>query len=284
MDVAEVVCQEYLKYSETGKVPNFAIMGGPGTGKTKIMARLTMVFGSKKVKDKVAEYSYYDLKGTHPGETQRRVFDLLKQASEKQQILLIDGAYRFMEDASGREALEMLVPVILGERTVIKPAYSGNNTEDTEGYDLSTAGVPPIWFTGYEKETRQMLVANPGLYRRISKLTLEIPSVEDLYHYLLRIADEICIREVYEANKKIILEYFEWAAKPDYVEYFANYAGVEEFHEIMSVYIQSEKAKKYTQNSSIEERFTDIVYRVIASKKKEMEKQAAAMRAESIVS
>ena len=129
-----------------------------------------------------------------------------------------------------------------------------------------------------------MLVANPGLYRRISKLTLEIPSVEDLYHYLLRIADEICIREVYEANKKVILEYFEWAAKPDYVEYFANYAGVEEFHEIMSVYIQSEKAKKYTQNSSIEERFTDIVYRVIASKKKEMEKQAAAMRAESIVS
>lgn len=284
MDVAEVVCQEYLKYSETGKVPNFAIMGGPGTGKTKIMARLTMLFGSKKVKDKVAEYSYYDLKGTHPGETQRRVFDLLKQASEKQQILLIDGAYRFMEDASGREALEMLVPVILGERTVIKPAYSGNNTEDTEGYDLSTTGVPPIWFTGYEKETRQMLVANPGLYRRISKLTLEIPSVEDLYHYLLRIADEICIREVYEANKKVILEYFEWAAKPDYVEYFANYAGVEEFHEIMSVYIQSEKAKKYTQNSSIEERFTDIVYRVIASKKKEMEKQAAAMRAESVVS
>lgn len=280
MDVAEVVCQEYLKFNETGKVPNFAIMGGPGTGKTKIMARLTMLFGSKKVKDKVAEYSYYDLKGTHPGETQRRVYELLKQASEKQQILLIDGAYRFMEDASGKEALEMLVPVILGERTVIKPSYSGTAAESEENYDLSTTGVPPVWFTGYEKETRQMLVANPGLYRRISKLTLEIPGVEDLYHYLLRITEENDVRSVYEANEKAVIEYFEWAAHPEYVEYFANYAGVEEFHEVMTVYIQAEKAKKYKQSASMEERYAELLTRVITSKKKEMEKQAGAMKAE----
>lgn len=125
-----------------------------------------------------------------------------------------------------------------------------------------------------------MLVANPGLYRRISKLTLEIPGVEDLYHYLLRITEENDVRSVYEENEKAIIEYFEWAAHPEYVEYFANYAGVEEFHEVMTVYIQAEKAKKYKQSASMEERYAELLTRVITSKKKEMEKQAGAMKAE----
>lgn len=211
--------------SNTPSIPNFAILGAPGTGKTTTARSLAAVFGYD---DKHFIFkSSSDLKGAYVGHTGDRVFDMLMEADKQKKIVFLDEAYRLLDDKFGQEALAILLPVMSGDRNTIEKPET--ERQPARSYSFEN-GVPPIWFAGYEKELRAMLSENPGLYRRMTILKMPEPTASQLYESLLRKADDT-LRHVFEQaeNKALIKSYFGWGASWEHAEYFGNYGGVERF-------------------------------------------------------
>ncbi len=277
-EVVEKVHEQYViwknkepKNGSAPSIPNFAILGAPGTGKTTIARGLAKVFGYDN--EHLIVKSSADLKGKFVGHTRDQVFKMLEEADEQKKIVFIDEAYRLLDDKFGQEALAILLPVMSGDRKAIERPVTNsfNDAEDDTGEKGKNSpytfknGAPPIWFAGYEKELRTMLSENPGLYRRMTILKMPEPTASQLYESLLRKADDT-LRDVFERpeNKTLIKSYFGWGASWEHAEYFGNYGGVERFLDSCKVYIKS-------PNETVQNR--KAIEKVISDKKNEIKRQ-----------
>lgn len=263
--VAKIVYEEKKKYEATGKMPNYVLMGGAGCGKSTLVERIAAYMkGAENESGWVLRRVSSDLKGAYVGQTANRVYELLEKADKEGKIIFIDEAYSLQSDQFGKEALEMLLPLISGERKEIECV----DLETKETKTLVFKGnVPGIWLAGYEQETREMLVQNPGLYRRMVKLSLTEPTVEGLYMNLLEIADDTqekafdllekesdvqgknfnilekttkaeVLKKVFKECKQEIKNYFAWATAKEHINYFGNYAGVKDFYTACAVRLE----------------------------------------------
>lgn len=229
LTVAQKVCDEIKKWKKTGKkqIPNLAIMGQPGTGKTTLVKRIASCFDEKEVRI----LSPSDLKGAYVGHTIPKVYDILKDASEKEQILFLDEAYMLQEDPYGKEALAYLLPIMTGDRKIIIKTTPENQKSETFDLEKEGKGIPPIWMAGYEDKMRKVLSQNQGLYRRMETLTLPVPTCSNLFEALEKQAkiesENLCKNIKY--SEKEIKDYFTWAGAKEIAGYFGNYAGVEKF-------------------------------------------------------
>ena len=271
--VARKICDEVKKWEATGKkkIPNLAIMGEPGTGKTTLVKRIAACFKKEEEKEeeKVRVLSPSDLKGAYVGQTIPRVFDHLKNASKDGKILFLDEAYLLYEDQFGREALAYLLPIMTGDRKEI--TKKNIETQEEESYNLEENGIPPIWMAGYEPEMRKVLSKNPGLYRRMVTLTLPTPTCSNLFDSLTSQAEKENgkLQEYLEASEADIKAYFTWAGARETAGYFGNYAGVEKF-------LRTCKARDLDK-AKTDEDARKIINQIIDENKKEYKAQYKAV-------
>jgi len=271
----EVLWQVYegeKRYKNEGYIANYVIMGGPGSGKTTLAKKLANYIDAMLDDEKMGERrlmikSVADLKGAHVGQTGNRVFDLLKEASEKKRIIFIDEAYQLLSDDFGKEALSVLLPVMSGDRDEIEKVVK----DGREIFSFSKHGqwVPPIWLGGYEDETRSMVNRNTGLYRRASMISLSKPKVEELYQCLRNLCKENdVLKEVIEQpeNQKVITGYFAWGMQPEHMAYFACYAGVESLYGKLNTYLAEDMS---------EEQLRMFLTKVVKDSMKEIERQSS---------
>lgn len=189
-DVIDFAIEMKNKFYRTDEIPNIAVVGEAGTGKTTMVKKLGGLFDKE-----VMCISPADLKGAYIGHTLFKVVECIADAARDEQILFIDEAYELLSDSFGAEAVAILLPLMSGDRKKIHATRDQDeiecdfeqgkikkrikNTEKPEEH--IKAKVPPIWIGGYEDDIRLMLCQNQGLYRRYQRLTLVSPTVEELY-------------------------------------------------------------------------------------------------------
>ncbi len=259
-------------YKETQKVPNLVIMGASGTGKTTLAKKIADCFEGYVIDP----LSPSDLKGAYIGQTIPKVYDRLVDASKNKKILFLDEAYLLQEDRFGREALAYLLPVMSGDRKVIiKQSEDIGEEGEVFNFEEGDHVIPPIWMAGYEHQMRKTLSENPGLYRRMVKLTLPSPNASDLYDNLTMLAGKLAdnnlkLKEIFEEQsiQKDVKNYFIWAIARENAEYFGNYAGVQKFFETC-------KIRRVDKNNTSSARV--LINRIIEENKKEIKAQYAAV-------
>ena len=259
-------------YKETQKVPNLVIMGASGTGKTTLAKKIADCFEGYVIDP----LSPSDLKGAYIGQTIPKVYDRLVDASKNKKILFLDEAYLLQEDRFGREALAYLLPVMSGDRKVIiKQSEDIGEEGEVFNFEEGDHVIPPIWMAGYEHQMRKTLSENPGLYRRMVKLTLPSPNASDLYDNLTMLAGKLAdnslkLKEIFEEQsiQKDVKNYFIWAIARENAEYFGNYAGVQKFFETC-------KIRRVDNNNTSSARV--LINRIIEENKKEIKAQYAAV-------
>ncbi|MBR1442150.1 MAG: AAA family ATPase, partial [Firmicutes bacterium] len=242
--ILSMTAKEYMT-EKPQQWPNFAILGAPGVGKTTLANALKKYFnslsdiGSKKSSKDIEALSASSLKGKFVGHTKNTVGSLVLDCSNRKDVFFIDEAYEIFDDSFGREAVNILLPLLSGDTAKIdvdisydkdKSYHIDLNKPFQEGeVRCGGYGVPPIWLAGYSSKMRKMLSANPGLYRRMVILELPTPTAKELFESLINNkSDEF--KSFYKEHEKTIKNYFNWGTRPEYVEYFANYAGVEKLH------------------------------------------------------
>ncbi|MBR1736243.1 MAG: AAA family ATPase, partial [Firmicutes bacterium] len=142
--------------------PTFVLMGDPGVGKTTAARNIAELFGYGRYDLLIKGVS--DLKGHYLGHTEERVKELLLDAVDHKKAIVIDEAYSLFNDDFGREAAEILIPIISGDIKELKwQKELSNKSGDHENRELKFSQdkpVPLIIFTGYEAAMRDMLNNN----------------------------------------------------------------------------------------------------------------------------
>lgn len=255
------------KFNRTGKIPNIALIGEAGTGKSTIVKKL----GANVFAKEVMSISPSDLKGAYIGHTAYVVVEKLAEALNNHQIMFIDEAYELMSDDFGREAVSLLLPLMTGDRMQVDAYrhedrisidFEKGTIERNHKTEKVTPGVPPIWIGGYEDDIRLMTSQNQGLFRRLQRIEMKRPTTDELFNELKKrlkgaldnlegredtkqfklsgMNKEIKERMRYKINalnewledsenEKMVTKFFRWGTQPQNSRYFANYAGVERF-------------------------------------------------------
>lgn len=232
-------------FNRTGEIPNIALMGEAGTGKTRLVRALGKAVFHKEVR----EFSPSDLKAPYEGQTKYEVLNNLVRAAEENAIFFVDEAYELMSDEFGREAVSLLLPLMTG-RTKVDASMGSGGSHKELSVDFETGainggaryikpGLPPIWIAGYEDEVRLMLNQNKGLFRRLEQVLLAPPAKDQLYGKLLGELEHQrgnvdfkkydILKKQFRDQKALLDRFFMWGAQPQNSPYFANYAGVERF-------------------------------------------------------
>lgn len=250
--VTDLAIKMKRRFIRNGEIPDIALVGQAGTGKSTIAANLAKIFGRE-----IQLVTGAELKGSYLGHTASKVVKLLAEVLAEGKILFIDEAYELMSDKFGREAVALLLPVISKDRSSVSApllsetgsARSGALTIDFEKREIreTTAageetrsykepGFPPIWIAGYEDEIRLMLGMNKGLYRRMERVTMKTPAPDELYQALWKNLEKLngtidpqrfgILTRQFKLNQELLLKFFRWGTQPQNSRYFANYAGV----------------------------------------------------------
>ena len=221
---------------QDNRLPNIALLGPEGSGKNTLAKRLVKVFGDVYGQIELIIKNASDLKGAYVGHTSARIFDMLKEADEKKQVILLNEAYNIDEDSFGKEALAIILSAMSGDRRVIeKPSV---NNEPAESYQLKN--TPCIWISGDEDKLRHMLSKNIGLYRSMTKIKLKTPSVADMYELLLVKVDEK-LKSIIDRCQDVIKNYLGWATSREFINYFGNYEGIDDLAKALSLRLHDEK-------------------------------------------
>ena len=228
VSVYEQLAYAYEDFIENGeKVPDLAIMGAPGSGKTSLVKELGRYLFGKKVK--ICTPS--ELKGAYVGHTRKVLLNLIEEVYESDKILVIDEAYDIYNDEFGKEAMTVLLPIMSGDQCEFE--WVDDITDRNKAVEKKLVIEPDrkvtIWFLGYEHKMRKMLSKNPGLFRRMTRLTLPTPQVSTLYSTLLKNVDKSLKKFIEEHVGKEVNNFIGWATGRDFSEYFANYAGIKSF-------------------------------------------------------
>lgn len=244
------------RFKRTGEIPNIALTGRAGTGKSLMAEKL----GDRLFGKKIMKIPPSDLKSPYIGGTQGVVVKNLIEAADTGSILFIDEAYVIMEDKHGREAISILLPLMTGDKTDAHMTYWEKGRGDVDvrvdfakGIVTTTCGdatvrktisrgVPPIWIAGYEEDIRLMISQNQGLFRRFRRVTLEPPTTSELYRELIEktqdmlskgdsvMRDKCAILDrQFRKNEISVLKFFRWGAQPQNSRYFASHSGVQNF-------------------------------------------------------
>ena len=249
------------EFIRTKKVPNAAIVGQAGTGKTTLARNLGKIFGKE-----ILACTPSDLRGAYIGHTKHQVVLKLAEAALENQILYVDEVYQLMEDPHGHEAVTVLLPLMTGDQTRVESGLDKGQKDTVEldfgdvesgrkGYYKVTdsdgkqkeykelePGVVPIWISGYDDEVRRMISQNQGLYRRLKKLVIKTPLTSELIKQFNGELDKLAGGNDAAARKAVILKkhfdengmdpvrkFFGWGAQPQNSKYFASHAGVSNF-------------------------------------------------------
>ena len=286
--------KKYQKNSSNIKIPipNFAIMGAPGVGKTRLADTLSELFYGE-----IHKFSASDLKGAYVGQTGATIYDMFLKVlglelavgsykdketgstcdglyikpknpdrAKRKKIIFIDEIYTLMNDNFGREAVSILLPIMSGDRRIVSCSmpyrcHDGSDKPRPDIYLDDYEGVS-IWIAGYEGATRRMLQTNQGLYRRFEKLSLKTPSVDRLLEVLNERLSQSKIT-IGEEERAVIKNFFGWATSPEHSLFFANDSGVMSFAEKYAVLCESSEADSNKGNAEI----------VASIMKKEIEEQ-----------
>lgn len=263
-DVVSFAVEMKNEFNRTGKIPNIAVIGEAGTGKSTMIKKLAdSAFGKE-----VMVSSPSDLKGAYLGQTQYIVVERLAKAAEKGQVLFIDEAYELMKDKFGREAVAVLLPLMTGDRWQVEASLDKQTisidfekgiiqrSREDEETNITPGALPIIWIAGYEEDIRLMISQNQGLFRRFKRVVLKSPTTGELYNNLFKVMERDIrkqnhrweyredlrdamerkydiLRKQFESKsgREKIEEFFRWGSQPQNSKYFANYAGVESFLE-----------------------------------------------------
>ncbi|MCR5726810.1 MAG: AAA family ATPase [Lachnospiraceae bacterium] len=274
--------KKYQKNSSNIKIPipNFAIMGAPGVGKTKLAESLSELFEGE-----IHKFSASDLKGAYVGQTGATIYDMFLKVLglelavgsykdketgntrdglylkpnnpdgvKRKKIIFIDEIYTLMNDNFGREAVSILLPIMSGDRRIVSCSmlYRCHDGSDNPRPDICLddyEGVS-IWIAGYEGATRRMLQTNQGLYRRFEKLSLKTPSVDRLMEVLKERLSQSKI-SIGEEENPVVKNFFGWATSPEHSLFFANYSGVMSFAEKYTVLCESPETGSNKGNAEI---------------------------------
>lgn len=236
------------EYKRTGNIPNLAIVGQAGTGKTTLAKNLGKIFGKG-----VLALSPSDLRGAYLGHTKYTVVEALIEAAKNNQIFYVDEAYQLMDDKFGVEAVTVLLPLMTGDRTKVDAYrdkqnisidFEAGKIENDGKTETFTPGIVPIWLSGYENEVRAMINLNQGLYRRLDKVVIKNPVTGDLLKQFDEALNKIVegnIKDMTQRNAEKIKKYFDtngydpvkkffgWGIQPQNSKFFASHAGVNKF-------------------------------------------------------
>lgn len=256
-DVISLVMELQTRYNDTGRIPNIAMIGEAGTGKSTMAVKIARVLFNKGL----MVNSPSDLKAPYVGQSKYETLSRLIEAARHEEIFFIDEAYTLMQDSFGLEAVSFLLPLMtdsqnvrtlearLNNATLSADFINGRATfkKDEKSEPLVTKfapGVPPIWIAGYEDDIRLMLYENQGLYRRFRRVTLKTPTTGKLYEELLKKTRQLIqtakdgsatgdkariLLNLFEKKADLIKKFFQWGAQPQNSKYFASHAGVENF-------------------------------------------------------
>lgn len=267
-EIVSFAVELWNQFDRTGRsrIPNLAIIGEAGTGKSTMVHKLAKaVYGME-----VMECGPSDLKPNYLGQTKGVVVKQLLEAAKGNKILFIDEAYELMTDDYGREAVSFLLPLMTGgaadrpkveatikndsgekDITISLDFEEGVATEGKKTFPISKR-VPPIWIAGYEDDIRLMLKENQGLFRRFKRAALKAPTTNELYGELIKklkanlaaLSEEespekkadldyrfnVLLKQ-FEDNQTLIKNFFRWGAQPQNSKYFAHHAGAASFLE-----------------------------------------------------
>lgn len=278
-EIATRVLDTKKEFLLTGKIPNFAIMGGPGTGKSTLVEEMAKCFVRNENENprRVVIKSPSNLKGLYVGHTHGKTAKMIVDAAKNNEILFFDEAYVVFNDKFGEEAMSVLLPIISGDMKEItyqiEERVEGRTITETEVFNFESEGVlpPPIWMAGYELEMRKLLSANKGFYRRMKPLVIPLANASGLYdNLLLQIQSEKRAVDFYtqvmERNKQEVMKYFIWATSVSVVNYFGNFAGVTQFYATCKIRLQVGLDVNNPEHS-------ETIRRIIEEKKKEIRRQ-----------
>lgn len=267
MDAAKNAGKSVKQYIEDNPrlelpdLPNLAIMGEAGTGKTTMVGKLaTACFGAKFLTELGS-----NLKGAYIGWTRcvlaKKIFELQKNLRDGEPaILFIDEAYSLFEQNknganSAAEVVELLLKCAEGDCTL--------DISDIGDKDLTKAGLvfftddisayededcfevkekdghfvvivkkvvknrnTVLWLGGYEDRLRKSFQANEGLNRRFaSKIIIPTPKMQELLS-LFRDGVRDTMGSMEGRPEKEIKNFLTWSTSRSRSALFGNYAGV----------------------------------------------------------
>ena len=278
-----------------GECVPIAFEGAPGVGKTRTAKLLASLY-----KKKIKVLSPSDLKAPYVGQTGYKVADILYNASRTGDILLIDEAYNLQQDDFGREAIDMILPIMSGDRKSVIRRIKDDETGKERDEEFPLNNMPIIWFSGYSTKLRKMISENSGLFRRIEYLSLVAPSIEDfvvltakIFAKKIKNCKDIELLSIYKRVYRIIFEekfdtldekydkiknsssqvlntiknYYQWGTNKEYEEYFANYVGVEKLCDSILALVSIDMS---------DDKIINLIEEIIEDKKNDIKKQLRA--------
>ncbi len=245
-------------------LPNLAIIGEAGTGKTTLARKLVEDCLGGTLESVVGG----DLKPVYIGWAKASLASRINRIQKKHKdrkgpaVVFIDEAYNlFEEDKESRrttgDVVELLLALTSAKEDPDDPGYKytirldelsdkdmrnlGLVERDTaENYDdddeeethekiiraVKVRTDTYIWLGGYKDRLLSSFQTNEGLNRRFERITIPSPKLPELHRYFNRLLNEED-KTLITAIRGDVEDFLHWAKSPSISAIFGNYSGVE---------------------------------------------------------